>query len=398
MLQLIVPAGAVSSATTFSIQPITNHCPGGNASAFRLLPEGITFAQPVTVNLFYSDTITANEEYLTIAFQDTTKAWFAWSSSTIDTSINKISVNTKHFCSVAPSSRLGILPDYAIVFVNESLALAVNVVGETARFTDRYGDICVGFVDQVDFVFEWGVWGGYRYGRIEKKGDHAGTYFAPASVPINNPIATVWAKLSNITITVNGQTLEQPEIKANILIIDNELHFLVAFTSLMDSPDVLFKDKDIWFAETDTAGMTVIIKNGKITVEDIYDQKCTITPMSITAFDGANYCTYTILNTGDGYYNSTPGVVWTGGYIDASFSTVAMAVTEKFPAGVSPTYMKQCIPDTNEYRQFDGEETNTYPVVFIFEVGKDYQEEITPIIDGSNRKGRFYKTAVTKLK
>ena len=28
MLQLIVPAGAVSVATTFSIQPITNHCPG----------------------------------------------------------------------------------------------------------------------------------------------------------------------------------------------------------------------------------------------------------------------------------------------------------------------------------------------------------------------------------
>src|SRR5687768_15033479 len=43
-LTITVPAGTVSSATTFSIQPITNTLQD-NKPAYRLLPEGITLAK-----------------------------------------------------------------------------------------------------------------------------------------------------------------------------------------------------------------------------------------------------------------------------------------------------------------------------------------------------------------
>src|SRR5262245_28927723 len=50
-ISLIVPAGAVTSNTTFSIQPIRNTLDTNSAApAYRLLPEGQTFAQPVRVS------------------------------------------------------------------------------------------------------------------------------------------------------------------------------------------------------------------------------------------------------------------------------------------------------------------------------------------------------------
>lgn len=52
--ELIFPAGALSNNTDISIQAITNNAPNGVANAYRFLPEGITFLQPVTLKFHYT--------------------------------------------------------------------------------------------------------------------------------------------------------------------------------------------------------------------------------------------------------------------------------------------------------------------------------------------------------
>jgi hypothetical protein len=51
---LDMPAGALSTATTVSIQPITNTTPNGLALNYRLEPEGTTFAVPVSLTFHLS--------------------------------------------------------------------------------------------------------------------------------------------------------------------------------------------------------------------------------------------------------------------------------------------------------------------------------------------------------
>lgn len=386
MLQLIVPAGAVSSATTFSIQPITNHCPGGIAGAYRLLPEGITFAQPVTINLFYSDTVTANEEYLSIAFQDTDKTWFAWSSSTIDTTINRISVNTKHFCSFAFWSKLKIIPVQGIVKVNESLDLEVILVGQTRSTTDRYGDELVNLAESVTFVSDWGVEGSGN-GQMVRHGDNKTEYIAPTAVPPNGPFVLVWAILPNVTLRMNGLTFPHPKVVAIVRIIDNALRFNVLFTSRTDPIHLPWVDS--WFAASDIGSMTVIIENGKVTVGEYHNEDCSIFPAVVKIYN----CTYTILKSGDGWYNILSDVTFTGNYDQPPLVTLT---ANKLSYGLSPTYKEQCSIDTTKYTIYEGESHLAFPGGFMFYSDKDFQEQNTIIPDEGIITGRFLNMKVIK--
>ncbi|MGC4035665.1 MAG: hypothetical protein QM764_06860 [Chitinophagaceae bacterium] len=97
-LELIIPAGAVLSDTVFSIQPISNYCPGG-LNGYRLLPDGTTFSTPVTLRFKYTndDVNGSLAAFFTIAYQDKDNVWYSIPSVKVD-SVNKtISVQTKHF-------------------------------------------------------------------------------------------------------------------------------------------------------------------------------------------------------------------------------------------------------------------------------------------------------------
>src|SRR5689334_6890130 len=49
LLTVSIPAGALASTKTITIQPITNNVSLGVGGGYRLGPEGTTFAQPVTL-------------------------------------------------------------------------------------------------------------------------------------------------------------------------------------------------------------------------------------------------------------------------------------------------------------------------------------------------------------
>jgi hypothetical protein len=76
---LVIPEGAVSKKTTFSIQPITNMVPNGNGQAYRLEPSGIQFQKPVKLIFHYTPEESADSAQLLmgIAMQDNTGQWFS---------------------------------------------------------------------------------------------------------------------------------------------------------------------------------------------------------------------------------------------------------------------------------------------------------------------------------
>ncbi|MFT3946977.1 MAG: hypothetical protein QM763_08395 [Agriterribacter sp.] len=127
-IDVIIPAGAVNVNTPFSIQPITNNCPGG-LNAYRLLPSGITFPNPVIISFKYTgeETDGSLPELLGIAFQDKSGIWYRIPSANIDTVAKTISVKAKHFTDWSKLSRLAITPRGNLsVKIKKSLTLTVT--------------------------------------------------------------------------------------------------------------------------------------------------------------------------------------------------------------------------------------------------------------------------------
>ena len=99
-LTVTIPAGAVAAPTEFSITPIVNTARGALSGAFRLGPEGTTFAEPVTL------TFKGPEAYpstgggigdVGVAYHDASGFWLPLPSVTRDEGANTLSVETAHF-------------------------------------------------------------------------------------------------------------------------------------------------------------------------------------------------------------------------------------------------------------------------------------------------------------
>jgi len=98
-LTVTIPAGALASNTSVSIQPISNEGPLGLGMGYRLSPEGTTFQQPVTLTFSYDDAIldNTNEDFLWIITQADDGSWNAVVSSEVNSSANTVTVTTTHF-------------------------------------------------------------------------------------------------------------------------------------------------------------------------------------------------------------------------------------------------------------------------------------------------------------
>jgi len=96
-LDVVVPAGALASATTVTIQPITSTLPNGLASAYRLSPEGMTFTTPVTFVFHLSDVEAPAIDSTWVATQHADGGWYAQPGQTRDAAAKTVSVTSKHF-------------------------------------------------------------------------------------------------------------------------------------------------------------------------------------------------------------------------------------------------------------------------------------------------------------
>jgi hypothetical protein len=126
-LTIVIPAGAVTEATQFSIQPITNTADAGIGGGFRLLPHGVNFQKPVRISFQYDhllDSI-ASKEVVSIAFQDQQGVWQMPRPITQDTARNIITTNTLHFSDWVLVTWLKLVPSSAMVNPGEQLPLTI---------------------------------------------------------------------------------------------------------------------------------------------------------------------------------------------------------------------------------------------------------------------------------
>lgn len=131
-ITLSVPAGAVSSNTTFSIQPIKNTLDTNNAKpGYRLLPEGVNFSKPVQLVFHYDDLDLkgTGENYLRIAWQRPDGSWKAE-----PTSLNKagktVTVSTMHFSDWTVTGEFTLVSTYKTLAAGESTTVSIIGVNE----------------------------------------------------------------------------------------------------------------------------------------------------------------------------------------------------------------------------------------------------------------------------
>ena len=192
-IEIVIPEGALAAETEISITPLSATGPGAFA-AWRLGPEGTTFAAPVTVRVVASDDDLAGSgpEALRIGTQRPDRTWGVVKDATIDG--KTIAVQTTHFSDWAALLGWQLRPGSAKVKTGETQRLDVRychyvateeqeLVGVMAECQDN---------DLAPMLGPWavnGVNGGSSAVGTVTPSEATGTYTAPSTVPDANPVA-----------------------------------------------------------------------------------------------------------------------------------------------------------------------------------------------------------------
>lgn len=111
-MKVTIPAGAVSSETVFTIQPVEKTLTSGTGTAYRLGPENVTFNKDLEISFKYTDTDLAgtNEDYLYLAYQDSKGFWNREVKTELDKVNKSLKVKTRHFSDWVTEREFWIIP------------------------------------------------------------------------------------------------------------------------------------------------------------------------------------------------------------------------------------------------------------------------------------------------
>lgn len=214
---LIVPAGALAAPTEISIQPITNHAWTSPTGAYRLTPDGITFAIPVELQLRYELAALEGSApgFLSIAYQNAEGFWAVLRSSVVDPAQQHVSVALEHFTDYAVVEGERIVPDDDALRVDERTFVRLNLCFDLegaaeplmypcvdASTSAVFADVAT-FTDYTSAAANGVVAGDAESGTIPDMRFSRWEYDAPRRVPPEgkNPVA-----ISVPALTLVGQT------------------------------------------------------------------------------------------------------------------------------------------------------------------------------------------------
>jgi len=129
-LSLSIPSGSFGSDTQVSIEPTTGG-EGGLGAAYRLMPEGVTFLQPVTLawHLSAEDLAQTNLDNLDVSSQAANGAWTIQEGTQRDEATHTVSVSVAHFSRWQLAQSLDITPASYRLYVGDPLLLMANLGG-----------------------------------------------------------------------------------------------------------------------------------------------------------------------------------------------------------------------------------------------------------------------------
>ncbi|MFZ1677014.1 MAG: hypothetical protein WAT91_07070 [Saprospiraceae bacterium] len=385
IVQLTIPAGAVNTATVFGIQAISNYCPGGVGSAYRLSPEGTIFLQPVTLSFTYADTSIVDEKVLGIAYQDVDHTWLAPEVISLNEPENKISVKTRHFSDWSFFERLTLRPRKASVYLKDQLTLKITFVGKLSSITDAQGIELHHLNTDNSISTSWHA----DAGTIEKMGDDRAIYTAPASVPSENP-DDVSVTFHNLSFTQNGRTVNNPTYHSKINVYGDEAYYQVTFSSSRSIQPV----GNNWFTEKDLGYMKVLRQGDSVTIYNVVNSKAEITPGQL--YDPVTECTTTVMERGDGPYNTPDSIKLTGFYLSVTHQIYIGVSGISYPTGQLPSFEIAC-PGASTMTEGGGI-TTAEPSAFSFDANLQTQEILVNIPGYGAFPDGYFKTSIARLR
>jgi hypothetical protein len=221
VLKLTIPAGALSSNTNISIQPVTNQLPGGIGLGYDLLPNGTKFSIPATVSFHYtSDQVSDNFPYfLNIAYQDSNHVWKGDLSHCIyDTVARTASLNISHFTIFGIQDGITVVAIPSEIMTGQTSSLTIFesiVIKQDSNYITTSTDM------PPDFVGQWTVNGipngNSSIGTLSGNGANV-IYHAPANLDAPIQVLVECQLKMHEIIFVGSQKIDLVRPKRGILI------------------------------------------------------------------------------------------------------------------------------------------------------------------------------------
>lgn len=222
-LAVVVPAGAFASEQLVTLQPIENNAPGARGGAWRIQPEGLQSARPITLEWQPTAAQRHGARHLRIATQGADGIWRSARSGTDSDGV--VRTTTTHFSDWSLVAGVQLRPGTADVGLQQALDLTVMICG---RDTDAA-------MPGMDLHFEcdadgraalgtdaWAVNGAAggnatvgTLSGVDTLGPTRRTYRAPAALPAQNPVA-VSVKYQDPFDSIDGPV----QLAANLMVID----------------------------------------------------------------------------------------------------------------------------------------------------------------------------------
>jgi hypothetical protein len=210
VVELKIPAGALSSDVNVTIQPVTNEAPGGIGLSYDFLPNGTIFSTPATATFHYLDDSLDGTlpELLWILVQDSSNTWQANPElQDLDTAGKTVSIQIGHFSRRSICKNVKISASAHILHNNDQSTLTVEqtIIGKAEA--NQTGTVSIGAISYLETVPNQNVtnWQAHEFitntgapiGNISGKGSVV-TFNAPPQ--INQEIAVkVTARVGPIT-------------------------------------------------------------------------------------------------------------------------------------------------------------------------------------------------------
>ncbi|MGE7776834.1 hypothetical protein ACQKLP_19100 [Chitinophaga sp. NPDC101104] len=190
-----IPAGALAANTELTLQEVTNTLPGSPGKSFRLGPESIKFAKPITLTIPYTDALLADSihpDALFLAYQDKAGGWRFMAKSRVDKANKVVKVETDHFSDWALYALFWLHADLDYLSIGKTTELQVlSMMNEPGRPIGEHPEIAITAakaLENPNNVKNWKVTG-EAGGTLEPRGLKA-LFKAPETLQFDN-IASV---------------------------------------------------------------------------------------------------------------------------------------------------------------------------------------------------------------
>jgi hypothetical protein len=197
-IQLIFPAGALTTKTTITIQATTNPTSNGTGNAYSFEPSGIQFKKPVQIIFHYTDDEAEScaPELMGIGMQDRTGKWSFMQYDDWDSTAGILKGLIHHFSSFTNFRALKVFAEHNVLAVNGNTLVFVFDQEKAIRTGPLAGQLDFAIVRKNPVWYVNGIKNGNaKTGTISTLGAdtargriEAGAYNAPQVLPVKNPV------------------------------------------------------------------------------------------------------------------------------------------------------------------------------------------------------------------